>query len=414
MEDTNQTIETRTCVPSGKKPGGRVSVIPSKSVAHRVMIAQALSGQVPTIDEFSADITATKGCLAAIADFKSGSGKESYVLPCNESGSTLRFLLPVVAALGMPGDFQMNGRLPERPLTGLYEMLTEHGVSMSPQGSNPMKLRGQLQAGEYVLPGNISSQYVTGLLLALPLLKENSTIRIEGTLQSKPYVELTRSVMKQAGIVIMETNDGYLVPGGQRYAMPEKAFVEGDWSNAAFWLCLSAITGGEIHCTNLSLTSRQGDMGILDILNEFGADITVNGDDRAIVATAEGLKGITLDATDVPDLVPIVSLVAAVSEGVTHITGVERLRLKESDRLVAIQTVLNALGGQVEIRDNELWITGVKKLTGGTVDSFNDHRIAMMAAVASQVSEGPVTIERPYAVNKSYPGFYEIFDSLVY
>ncbi len=277
-----------------------------------------------------------------------------------------------------------------------------------------MKLRGQLQAGEYVLPGNISSQYVTGLLLALPLLKESSTIRIEGVLQSKPYVELTRSVMKQAGIVIVETDDGYLVPGGQQYAMPEKTSVEGDWSNAAFWLCLSAITGGEICCTNLSLTSRQGDKGILDILSEFGADITVHGDDRAIAATADGLHGITLDAADVPDLVPIVSLVAAVSEGVTHITGVERLRIKESDRLAAIRTVLNTLGGQVEIRDNELWITGVPKLVGGTVDSFNDHRIAMMAAVASQVSEGPVTIERPYAVNKSYPGFYDIFDNLVY
>lgn len=414
MTDMIQKTESRTCAPSGKKPKGRISVIPSKSVAHRVMIAQALSGQVPAIEEFSADITATKECLAAISDFCNGGEQESYVLPCNESGSTLRFLLPVVAALGMPGDFQMNGRLPKRPLTGLYEMLTSHGVTLSPQGSNPLRLRGQLQAGEYVLPGNISSQYVTGLLLALPLLKENSRIRIEGVLQSKPYVELTRSVMKQAGIEIRETDDGYLVMGGQKYCMPEKAFVEGDWSNAAFWLCLSALTGGEIHCTNLSLTSRQGDMRILDILSEFGAEITVNGDERAVIATSKGMKAITLDATDVPDLVPIVSLVAAVSTGVTHITGVERLRLKESDRLVAIQTVLNSLGGKVEIREDELWITGVPKLKGGTIDSFNDHRIAMMAAVASQVSEGPVTIERPDAVNKSYPGFYDIFDGLVY
>ncbi len=388
---------SRVVTVSKAKRQGTVPKLPSKSVAHRMLIAASLSGNPASCPEFSKDITATKRCLQAFAR-----GDKEFL--CGESGSTFRFLLPVAGALGLEGGFVLEGRLAERPLTGLYEELTGHGMTLSPTGSNPFMVSGKLQAGEYHLPGNVSSQFVSGLLFALPLLKGDSRIEIQGVLESKPYVDLTVATLRKSGIVVTEDNTGYTVPGGQTYCLttgPELE-IEGDWSNAAFWLTLGSITGEEIVCEGLKEDSVQGDRRIVEYLEML----------KQSVAEGEHRE---MDLRDVPDLAPILALAASCAKGTTVFTGVSRLRIKECDRLLTIQSVLNALGGKVSVLtdgEDKLHIEGVEKLHGGVVDSFNDHRIAMMAAIAAQVADGEVTITDAGAVRKSYPAFYEVLESL--
>lgn len=382
---------------SRAKRRGTVPKLPSKSVAHRMLIAAALSGNQASCPEFSKDITATKQCLQAFAQ-----GEKEFL--CGESGSTFRFLLPVAGALGCEGGFVLEGRLAERPLTGLYEELASHGMVLSPMGSNPFMVSGKLQAGEYHLPGNVSSQFVSGLLFALPLLSGDSRIEIQGVLESKPYVDLTVATLRKSGIEVTEDETGYTVPGGQTYCLqtgPELE-IEGDWSNAAFWLTLGSITGEDICCEGLKEDSVQGDRRIVAYLEMLKQPV------------AEGAHR-EMDLRDVPDLAPILALAASCAGGTTVFTGVSRLRLKECDRLLTIQSVLNALGGNVSVLtdgEDKLSIEGVEKLHGGVVDSFNDHRIAMMAAIAAQVADGAITITDAGAVRKSYPAFYEVLDSL--
>ena len=424
---------------------GEIAAIASKSMAHRYMIASALvtgerkseavekaEQQKASLTEqkifvechtSSEDIEATIACLTALgAHFeKKDNGymitpidranmQESMSLPCKESGSTFRFLLPVAATFGKSIEFMQEGRLPKRPLSPLYEEMTGHGVSMSPQGENPFKCEGKLSAGTYRLAGNVTSQFISGLLFALPMLDGDSRIELTSKLESKLYVDMTIAVIRQFGIKVDAEESAYIIPGNQKYISPNAGVVEGDWSNAAFWLSAGAIGSNPITMTGLSENSLQGDKAIINVLKEFGADI--KSENGRITVSAGELKGIDIDAADIPDLVPIMAAVAAVADGKTTIYNAERLRLKESDRLKTVSETLNILGADVSETEDGLVINGKRELTGGIVNASGDHRIAMMAAIAALKCTNEVIIENAEAVNKSYPAFFEDYIKL--
>ena len=325
---------------------------------------------------------------------------------CGESGSTLRFLLPVMGALGRKASFRMEGRLPQRPLSPLYEELERYGCKLSRQGDNPLTIEGQLQPGAFRIPGNVSSQFISGLLFATPLLSKHSQILVEGPLESAPYVDMTIRTLRAFGIKLRKTEVGFFIPGGQRYTAPETYQVEGDWSNACFFLAAGAILDGGVRVTGLKMDSLQGDKAILKILDKMGAIINVEED--AVSVTAGRLEGTEIDASQIPDMVPILAVLASAAKGITTIYGAGRLRIKESDRLCAITQVLTALGGGVRELPDGLMMQGVGRLKGGTIDAHNDHRIAMMAAIASLISDEKVIIKGADAVNKSFPTFFDV------
>ena len=395
-----------------------VKIIPSKSIAHRAYICAALSefqggaGCNVICSGTSADIEATKSCLDAL---KNTDGIRP-VLRCGESGSTLRFLIPVCAALGTGVSFMPEGRLPQRPLSPLREELERHGVSISPQGSVPLEVSGKLTPGKYVMAGNVSSQYISGLLFALPLLETGSTIEVTGGLESKGYIDLTLDVLSDFGIIVKsETNQdavSFIIPGCQKYKAPSEFTVEGDWSNAAFWIAAGILGNEAITITGLDPDSIQGDRKIVEIAKRFGADIGFENGNLTARPSKDKLKGITIDASQIPDMVPVLALIASVSEGVTEIVNAGRLRIKESDRLSSVSGVLNALGADIEELPEGLQIHGKPCLEGGSCDSYGDHRIAMMAGIASLVSEKPVVLSGSKAANKSYPGFFDIMEEL--
>ncbi|MBQ2967152.1 MAG: 3-phosphoshikimate 1-carboxyvinyltransferase [Clostridia bacterium] len=378
---------------------GTVNAIPSKSVAHRILICAALSNEKTVVHNLfsSKDILATKACLSALGcDFEEefvipGKKKGSGVLNCCESGSTLRFMLPVALALGGEFSFEMAGRLPERPLSPLYELLQAHGCTLSKQGKNPLKVSGKLMPGIFEIAGNISSQFITGLLLALPLLESDSEIRIVGELESKPYVDITRNVQSLFGIQSCFKNNTFYVKGNQRYVSPGEITVEGDWSNAAFWHCADVLSKKQVECIGLNENSVQGDKEIVSITHNLPC---------------------TVCAKDIPDLIPIIAAVASVTAGQTIITDAKRLIIKESNRLKTIENVLTALGADITLTEDGMIINGKESLSGGTVDSFNDHRIAMMAAIASIKCKEAITITNAEAVQKSYPHFWNDFKAL--
>ncbi|MCL2070956.1 MAG: 3-phosphoshikimate 1-carboxyvinyltransferase [Oscillospiraceae bacterium] len=398
----------RDVVISPSELGGTVKAIPSKSQAHRALICAALS-EKPAIVECngtSKDIEATIECLSALK-------KQPCVLNVGESGSTFRFLLAIVGALGLNAEFVLEGRLPERPLTPLYEELARHGCVLSPQGSNPLCISGQLTAGEYTLDGGVSSQFISGLLFALPLLDGDSLLKLSGKLESAPYVDLTVEMLARFGIKSKFENNAFFIRGNQSYNPPDSVVkVEGDWSNAAFWLCAGAFSQNGITCTGLNLQSKQGDRAVLDVLERFGANI-IRGDDFVTVSKGE-LRGIEIDAGDIPDLVPVLSVVGVAASGLTTIRNAARLRIKESDRLAAVTDVLTVLGAKITEKDDGLEIHGglknMHKENGGNVrvSSWNDHRIAMSAAIAAAaLCSQPVIIQGSEAVDKSYPTFFD-------
>jgi 3-phosphoshikimate 1-carboxyvinyltransferase len=405
---------------------GAVRAIPSKSQAHRALICAALADK-PTIIECSGssdDIAATADCLSALgAKIERESGVyvvhplkrdacDIATLGCGESGSTFRFMLPIVGALGCKASFDLKGRLPERPLSPLYEELVRHGAVLSPQGAVPFCASGRLAPGSYSLDAGVSSQFISGLLFALPLLDGDSELQLTGKAESFPYIELTLAMLEIFGIQTEFKDNVFYIPGGQTYCSPGKAHVEGDWSNAAFWMSAGAIGKGSITCTGLNLKSKQGDRAILDILSEFGAGIEVKEKDSAVTVSGGKLRGIGIDARDIPDLVPVLSVVAAAAEGNTVIRNAARLRTKESDRLSAVSDILRSLGADADETTDGLVIHGGKAFKGGQVSSRGDHRIAMSAAIAATVCANPVVIQGAQAVNKSYPGFFDDLRSL--
>lgn len=383
---------------------GTVSAIASKSIAHRLLICAALAGQPDAVCSpgISRDVEATKACLLALQ--KSGKA----VLPCGESGSTLRFMLPIAAALGREADFLMEGRLPQRPMTALEEQLTAHGLTICRPEPSILRISGRLTPGEYVLPGNVSSQFVTGLLFALPLLEAPSTLRITGKLESAPYVELTLDALSQFGVQVKRLPDGFFVEP-QAYTCKGAVSVEGDWSNAAFWLCAGAISGS-VTVTGLRLDSLQGDRHILELLEDFGASVTRT--EQAVTVKPGTLRPLAIDVMEIPDLAPILSIVAAACPGDTRIYGGKRLRLKESDRIEAVCRLLASLGAEAEETEDGLIIHGGRPLSGGTADSVGDHRIAMSAAIGAVLCQNPVTVLGAEAVAKSDPQFWEVYETM--
>jgi 3-phosphoshikimate 1-carboxyvinyltransferase len=268
-----------------------------------------------------------------------------------------------------------------------------------------------LKSGEYTLPGNISSQFISGLLFSLPLLEGDSLIRVTGILESRPYVDMTLEALGIFNIKIEEAGQPltFRVPGSQMYCSPGTVHAEGDWSNAAFWLSAGAIGAGSISCTGLKADSRQGDRAITGLLERFGAHVSYDRD--SVTVSPGALRGIEIDAGDTPDLVPVLAAAASVAEGETVIRNAGRLRIKESDRLRTVAISLSNLGADVAETEDGLVIHGKRTLPGGETESFGDHRIAMTAAVLSAACTGPVVITNAEAVRKSYPGFFEDFNT---
>lgn len=392
---------------NGKGLHGAVPAIASKSMAHRLLICAALSNDPSQIrcETLSDDISATADCLNTLGCELTYTGGTYYASPfrrpervtldCRESGSTLRFLLPVICALGITARIDMQGKLPSRPLSPLYGELEKHGARMSPEGESPLLVSGKLRGGTYTLRADVSSQFISGLLFALPLLEEDSRIILTGKRESASYIEMTLSALRVYGIKINETEQGYQIPARQKYRSPGSVTVEGDWSNAAFWLAAAAL-GAPLSVTGLDNDSLQGDMAVSSLLS---------------LLTSAGSKTM-IDARNIPDLVPILSVVAAAQKKTTTIYNASRLRLKESDRIETTVALVRAIGATVSETEDGLRIKGSpEKLHPATVDASGDHRIAMAAAIASVVC-GDVTILGANAVNKSYPSFFEDFRRL--
>lgn len=418
---------------------GSVPAIASKSMAHRIIIAAALANGVTEVrcNTTCADIEATVRCLVALGARieRTQDGFEVHPMPkscehgllralagatldCGESGSTLRFMLPVACALGADATLVGAGRLGERPIGPLADELVAAGCTLETSGGLPLRCRGRMRPGRFELPGNVSSQYISGLLLAAPLLGEASEVIVGGAIESRPYVDLTVEVLAAFGVEVevvpAATEAGvptttFRIPATS-YRTPGSIEVEGDWSNAAFWLCAGALSTHAVTVRGVTASSSQGDRAVSAALMLFGA----RGTRSAAAATIrpDRLRGIELDAHDIPDLVPVLAAVAACAEGTTRITGCARLRIKESDRLVTTARELNALGASVRIEGDDLVIEGRERLVGGRVNSHNDHRIAMMAAVAAIRCDNPVEIEGAEAVNKSYPDFFDHYRQL--
>ncbi len=402
--------------------GGSIAAIPAKADAHRAFIAAALSGQSVRIvlgsGEVSQDISATIRCLeqlgAKFSRLRNGVWSSTPaevpkmpLLDCGESGSTLRFLLPVAAALGIPAKFSGSGRLPERPLADLLHAMKAHGVQFSNQ-KLPFSISGRLTGGRFELPGNVSSQYISGLLFALFAARESGEIRLTTALESSRYVEMTVSMLRRFGAEIMPVAGGWRIEG--RHAVPpEQVTVEGDWSNAAAFLVAGAL-GGRVAVSGLNPESIQPDRVILDVLRRFGAKVEMAGN---VVSVSPGIPvpG-TVDVSESPDLLPVLAVLAANAPGESRFINAARLRLKESDRLHSTAGLLSSLGCPVRELNDALEITGGGRLSGAMVNSFNDHRIVMAAAAASGAGAVPLTIVNAEAINKSQPGFFRDFAAL--
>ncbi len=398
-----------------EKLGGTVAAIPSKSHAHRLLVCAALADrptriEIPSICD---DLAATISCISGLGgEIEHCYGQAEIVTPifkkpasatanCGESGSTLRFFLPLAGALGIDTVFHLEGKLPYRPLSPLWEEMERNGchlswlnrANMQALGVRPsrsvtagLQLSGRLRPGHYRIDGGVSSQFISGLLMALPLLDGESRVELMGRVESRPYVDMTLQVLSEFGV---QWND-FCTAGNQIFQTPGTVTVEGDWSSAAFWLAADAI-GSNITVTGLNDDSVQGDKAIIGLLPRLKSNITIS-------------------AADIPDLVPVLSIVAAANQGAVF-TDIRRLRLKESDRISTIIEMLGALGGRAFADENTLTIYPAA-LSGGTVDACGDHRIAMATAVASTICKHPVTILGAECVSKSYPAFWKEFTRL--
>ena len=370
------------------KLSGTVNVIPSKSQAHRYLICAAFADHPTQLvcPETNRDIEATVDCLNALGAkiTRTDSGyvilpisapPKAGVLNCCESGSTLRFMLPIVGALGVDATFLMEGRLPTRPLSPLWEEMERMGCTLTRPTANTIRCQGKLKQGKYTIDGGVSSQYITGLLFALSLIGD-SDLQITGKVESRPYIEMTQKAMAMFG--------------APHYHSPGVITVEGDWSNGAFWLA-AKILGSELSVMQLDENSPQGDRKVAELLPKLQEFTTIDG-------------------SDIPDLVPILSVVASANKG-AQFKNIQRLRLKESDRVASTIAMIEALGGKAEATDDTLTIHGTG-LAGGIVNACNDHRIAMSAAIAATVCATPVTILGAECVNKSYPQFWAEYSRL--
>ena len=409
----------RTILPG--RINGEAQAVASKSHLHRLLICAALSeGQ--TVIRHGAlceDITATCRCLTALgASIERRPGEiivrgidrsicETAALFCGESGSTYRFLLPIASALDINADFHLEGRLPKRPVGELIAQMEAHGVAVSGLGSETVSVRGKMTGGDFTLPGNVSSQYISALLFAMPLTGEKCALNVTGALDSAAYVDLTLSVLRLFGVEISRNGNVFTCEAGQRFISPGLVQTDGDWSNAAFMLCAAAAGMGAACISGLQANSPQGDKAILEIIRLFGAKAEMQGD----IACVQGapLTACRVDIGPIPDLAPAISLMGAMAQGETVIENAARLRLKESDRIESTIGMLRSLGADAWCENDEIHIrgTGGKRLSGGEVDPCADHRIAMTASCAAGLCLGPVTVKNAQCAAKSYPGFYD-------
>lgn len=378
-------------------------VVPSsKALAHRAIICAGLS-ETPLENlrihgGLSDDLLVT---AAAVAKFHSGADVDF-----GESGSSLRFLVPVFAALGKRMRFTGGERLSERPIAPLLSELARHGVRISAERL-PFEISGNLDGGEFVLPGNVSSQFVTGLLLALPLTEKGGVVRLSSPLESKPYVDMTVQILSKFGVAVEAGENFWRVQPSSRYCRRDDVLeIEGDWSSAAFPMVAAAIGSEAIAVGGLKEDSLQGDRRIADLLVQFGAHVDFH--DGMCVVSRGSLRAFgDIDVHDMPDSVPALAVLAGVSEGVTRFTHCGRLRLKESDRLEAVRSMIVALGGRATACGDALEVHGVERYAGGIVDGCNDHRIVMAAAAAACASSGCVRIIGAEAVSKSWKNFWQ-------
>lgn len=403
-------------------PNGTVNVPPSKSDVHRAIICAAMANGVSRISPvaLSNDIKATIGCIKALGadavlenNVLTVDGTNMYknktaLLDCGESGSTLRFFIPIAAVGNINATFVGKGKLPQRPIGIFTEALPKAGTVCKTEGGLPLEIKGQLKSGIFKIPGNVSSQFITGLLLALPILEGDSEIVLTSPLESVGYIAMTIRTMKQFGVNIQATEKGWHIKGGQSYKTCDYT-TDGDWSQAAFFMVLGAVSG-KVTVKGVAKDSTQGDKKCAEILARFGAKVT-QLDNEVTVEKGE-LKAITIDASQIPDLVPVLSVCAAFAEGTTKIINAERLRIKECDRLKATAELLNILGGKVKELSDGLEITGVSSLKGGNVNGYNDHRIVMSAAVCAARSDEDITATFAMSINKSYPDFYIDYNSI--
>ena len=407
---------------------GTIAAPASKSEAHRRMICAGLTKGATTLTGFmdSDDMAATARCLKALGaqveqcgDVLTVTGQSKKitklpVLDCGESGSTLRFFVPIALAMTKGGVFRMHGRLGQRPMDVYQDLFVPRGVrwrmGVGCDGAAELTVRGELEPGHYVLPGNVSSQFVSGLLFALPLLEADSTLTVQPPVESAGYIRMTVEALQQSGVRLEETSPfSWRIAGNQAYQAGD-GHLSGDYSQAAVLLCAGAL-GHEITVTHLARETTQGDRAVLQHLAALGA--TVAEDANGVTVTAETLHGTTLDMSGCPDIAPILALVCQLAEGESRLTGCGRLRLKECDRLAATVESLNLLGGNAKAEGDTIVIQGVKALRGGVkLPRYNDHRMVMLGMIAASVAEAPVSLSGVEALNKSWPEFVSVFENL--
>ena len=397
---------------------GKLSAICSKSDLHRLLICSAVADKKTVIRGFcsSEDISATIGCIIALGAKTDINGDICEVTPqnraadspvfyCGESGTTLRFMLPVACALCEKAEFNGSGRLPDRPIADLIDAVKQGGVTFS-SNKLPFKTSGRLHSGTYCLPGNVSSQYVSGMLTALSLVEGTSEIVLSSPLESAGYVDMTISTLSLFGAEVNTEKGGYTVRGKKKMKSPTTITAEGDWSNALFFMAAGAI-GGDVEIINLSQSSFQGDKFTEELLKRFGADVTVNA--NSVRVKKGSLRGYEISLSQIPDALPALAVVAAFADGETRFTGGKRLRDKESDRIKSVCCLINSLGGKASETEDGLTVFGSGGLRGGNADVAKDHRIVMAAAVAAAYCKEQTVIKGAQSVNKSYPDFFSDF-----
>lgn len=403
---------------------GKVQVPPSKSMAHRAIICSSLAKGKSRIDniEYSKDIEATIAAMQAlgttitkydtyvVVDGSTTYQKQDSVIDCKESGSTLRFMVPISIVKENRVHFIGEGNLGKRPLDTFYDIFDRQNIGyLYHQNILDLQIGGVLKPDCFKIPGNISSQFISGLLFALPLLEGDSVIEITSPLESKGYIDLTLQMLATFGIQI--TNDKYqkfMIKGNQEYVAHDYR-VEADFSQAAFYLVAGAL-GNEVILTDLNLDSLQGDKEAMDILNRMGA--TIKEVDKGIQVCASNLQATTIDASQCPDVIPVITVATLLAKGTSHIINAKRLRIKECDRIVATVSQLNEIGGQVVELEEGMDSTGVNSLQGGQCKTFDDHRIAMMLAIVATVCKEPLYLDNKECVQKSYPSFWEDYQAL--
>lgn len=415
------------------KLSGEVKIPPSKSMAHRAVICAALGNGVSRVTniDYSDDIIATIEAMSSLGakitrkedhlevygikcaeNIKYNEEKIERIIDCNESGSTLRFLVPIAALFNGVNRFIGRGNLGKRPLDTYYNIFDEQGIKYAyKDGILDLKTEGKLKAGEFEIKGNISSQFITGLLFTLPILDGDSKIIITTEMESKGYIDLTLSAIRDFGVEIINNNyEEFIIKGNQIYKSRDYR-VEGDYSQAAFFFSADALSN-DVILNDLKLDSLQGDKEVIDILNRMG--VKIRNKNNGLIGSVSGeLKATVIDGSQCPDIIPVVSLVAALSAGTTEIINAGRLRIKECDRLAAVTSELNKLGAKITEKEDGLIIEGVKELKGGIeVWSHKDHRIAMTIAIASTMCTEPIILKDYECVSKSYPQFWDDFKNV--